>query len=281
MRASSNIGGVRQSLSLQTLCAILFFITALLQVIGADKAIRKSTYAGEGAVRNPNIDHQIDDSLGENDSQQPKGIIPPSSYQPPRKRQSSVVKDGTASSVDNALGTIDPKAPPSIVGHGKSDLSHDSGNKQPEIEEFRDPFSGVGKSLSDWEMEDIIIVVTIKGNIYGENRTTRQRLWHLQSQDLWNVKNHIKKSDDDERAFPEDDIEWVIEPGNGGTLYSYTPDGGLQKVSLSPLMLVGSNFLTDILDRDPSIRSSTSLKTLPIKPMGSRCPDDEKLRSLQ
>ncbi|KAF3926342.1 Endoribonuclease [Arthrobotrys entomopaga] len=232
MRASSTIG-MRRSVSLNIILTFFFVFTALLQVIGAEKVVRRSGYSRE-TVRNTDINQRLDDSLGEQETPPVKGhIIPPSSYQTSDKRRRSVAKEdienagSRAPGVESYLGDV-----PSPVRH--EDASIATVARQPLIihEEPEDtlqpvdPFAGTRKSLADWKLEDYVIAITIKGNIYATNRTTGRKLWTIMTNDLWSVERHKKPDGED---FAQEDFEWIIEPGNGGTLYSHTLGDGLQR----------------------------------------------------
>lgn len=88
------------------------------------------------------------------------------------------------------------------------------------------------RRLQDWEVEDIVLLATVEGSIYAVGRSTGKELWSFHSDrpvvEITYAKDRFK--DYDERAT-EEDILWVVEPSNGGSIYIFVPGegGGVQK----------------------------------------------------
>ncbi|KAK6536104.1 bifunctional endoribonuclease/protein kinase ire1 [Arthrobotrys megalospora] len=235
MKALSTVG-MRRSVSLNIILTFFFVFTALLQVIGAEKVVRKSTYPGNSASRNTDINQQLDGTLAEKETQQAKGhIIPPSSYQASDKRRRSVSKEDIENagsrgpSVESYAGDVPSpiKAEDSLatvvnpIANPPSTLFGQAENSPLPV----DPFYGTSRSLSDWKLEDLYIAITMSGQIQASNRTTGARIWEMVTSDVWKVTRHPRPDGEDNN----DDLDWVIEPGNGGTLYSYSRRDGLRK----------------------------------------------------
>ncbi|KAK6344047.1 bifunctional endoribonuclease/protein kinase ire1 [Orbilia brochopaga] len=226
MRASSTTA-MSRNLPLSVILAFFLVFTALLQVIGAEKVVRKAGYTREPTARETDI-KQLEESIVKKEAPTAKGrIIPPSSYQKSEKRRRSISKEDIANEggrkseqVDSYIGDV-----PSVV---RFEDSLTTVAQQPDVRsgtpQAVDPFYGSRKSLADWQLEDYVIAITIKGNIYATSRTDGHNLWTVMTDDLWSVKRH-----QDSGSPEDDDIDWIIEPGNGGALYSHTLRGGLQR----------------------------------------------------
>ncbi|EPS43329.1 hypothetical protein H072_2682, partial [Dactylellina haptotyla CBS 200.50] len=240
MRALSTIG-MRRSVSLHLILTFFFVFTALLQVIGAEKPVRKPGYTRE-SVRNTDINQQLDDSLGEKETHSAKGhIIPPSSYQTSEKRRRSVSQEDIENggsrgpAVESYLGDVPS---PVRLEDSIATVAQQPPTYQQEEGLQVDPFTGASKSLVDWKLEEYIIAITIKGNITGTNRTTGKKLWTIETGDLWSVERHQNPDvDTNER----EDFDWIIEPGNGGTLYTHTFTEGLQKGAFRSMRYISDN----------------------------------------
>ncbi|KAF3916533.1 Endoribonuclease [Dactylellina cionopaga] len=267
MRASSSIG-MRGSLSLHFILTIFFVFTALLQVIGAEKVVQKSRYPRDSAVRNTDINQQLDDSLGKKETPPVKGhIIPPSSYQASEKRRRSLAKEdienggsrGAAAEsyvpspvkLEDSIATI-AQPPPALSELDQNTVKH------------VDPFYGTIRSLSDYELEDYIIAITIKGAIHGMSRSARKTLWTQPSNELWSVERHRNEGEDE--TPDQDDIDWIIEPGNGGTLYTHTLRDGLQKGAFQSMKYI-SDHSPYQAPNGMSLTGSTSTEIYTINPL--------------
>ncbi|KAK6362877.1 bifunctional endoribonuclease/protein kinase ire1 [Orbilia blumenaviensis] len=243
MRALSTVG-MRRSVSLNFIIALFFCFTALLQVIGAEKVVRKSAYPGNSASRNVDIHKQLDDNLAEKETRQAKGhIIPPSSYQSSDNRRRSVAKEDIENagsrgpSVESYAGDVPSPIKPedslatiaNPIVNPPSTLFEQAENSARPV----DPFTGTTRSLSDWKLEDLYIAISMNGKITASNRTTGIHLWNVTSNNIWNVTRHFEPDDDN-----ENDLDWIIEPGNGGTLYSHSLSNGLQKGALQSMKYI-------------------------------------------
>jgi hypothetical protein len=182
--------------------------------------------------------------LAEKETQQAKGqIIPPSSYQTSDKRRRSLAKEDIENagsrgpSVESYAGDVpSPIKPEDSLATMANPIVNPPSTLFEQVENSPrpvDPFTGTMRSLSDWKLEDLYIAITMNGNITASNRTTGVPLWNVTSSPLWNVTRHVQLDDDN-----DNDLDWIIEPGNGGSLYSHSLTNGLQKVgsilSISP-----------------------------------------------
>ncbi|KAF3912168.1 Endoribonuclease [Orbilia brochopaga] len=226
MRASLTTA-VHRNVPLNVILAFFLVFTALLQVIGAEKVIRKAGYTREPTARETDL-KRLEESIVKKEAPTAKGrIIPPSSYQKSEKRRRSIAKEDIADGGRRKTDQVDSYAGevPSVVRFEDSlttvskPIDVISGTPQ-----AVDPFDGNRKSLADWQLEDYVIAITIKGNIYATSRTDGHNLWTVMTDDLWSVKRH-----QDSESPEDEDVDWIIEPGNGGALYSHTLRGGLQR----------------------------------------------------
>ncbi|KAF3154107.1 bifunctional endoribonuclease/protein kinase ire1 [Orbilia oligospora] len=244
MRALSTVG-MRRSVSLNFILTFFFVFTALLQVIGAEKVVRKSAYPGSSASRNAaEINKQLDETLAEKETQLAKGqIIPPSSYQTSDKRRRSLAKEDIENagsrgpSVESYAGDVpSPIKPEDSLATMANPIVNPPSTLFEQVENSPrpvDPFTGTMRSLSDWKLEDLYIAITMNGNITASNRTTGVPLWNVTSSPLWNVTRHVQLDEDN-----DNDLDWIIEPGNGGSLYSHSLTNGLQKGALQSMKYI-------------------------------------------
>lgn len=123
------------------------------------------------------------------------------------------------------------------------------------------------RSLQDWEVEDFVLLATVDGSIHARDRRTGAARWALEvpsSPMVESIYHRANRSSFD-RAQPEDDFLWIVEPSQDGNLYIYSPgpDAGLQKLGLTVKELVEQ---TPYSGTDPAVtytaRKETTLYTV-------------------
>jgi len=88
------------------------------------------------------------------------------------------------------------------------------------------------RRLQDWEVEDFVLLATVDGSIYARGRNSGKELWKFHSDrpmvDVSYTKDRFKDYDG---MGNEEDIMWIVEPSNGGSIYIFVPGagGGIQK----------------------------------------------------
>ncbi|OJI86847.1 hypothetical protein ASPTUDRAFT_39847 [Aspergillus tubingensis CBS 134.48] len=123
------------------------------------------------------------------------------------------------------------------------------------------------RSLQDWEVEDFVLLATVDGSIHARDRKTGAARWALEvpSSPMVESLYHRANRSSFDRAQPEDDFIWIVEPSQGGSLYIYSsgPEAGLQKLGLTVKELVDE---TPYSGTDPAVtytaRKETTLYTI-------------------
>lgn len=92
------------------------------------------------------------------------------------------------------------------------------------------------RSLADWELTNILLVSDIDGNLHGVERNSGAVVWTLPlDEPLVQVsKNENSKA----QNSAENNLLWLVEPFNDGSLYYFTPQFGLNKLPTSIKNLV-------------------------------------------
>lgn len=84
----------------------------------------------------------------------------------------------------------------------------------------------VARSLEDWEVEDFVLLATVDGDLYANDRKTLKERWHLEvDQPMVETKHHRTNTsilDDD--YSPIDHYIWAVEPTRDGGLFLWMPD---------------------------------------------------------
>ncbi|ANB15706.1 bifunctional endoribonuclease/protein kinase IRE1 [Sugiyamaella lignohabitans] len=116
---------------------------------------------------------------------------------------------------------------------GSNALVADGGNSGSTGEERADALQ-VRRSLSKWELTDILLISTIDGSLHARDRKTGHELWSIPGSGPL-----VKVSTSDSTLIDEDkDITWIVEPLGDGTLYYFLPSTGLQRLSVNIKTLV-------------------------------------------
>lgn len=101
------------------------------------------------------------------------------------------------------------------------------------------------RSLEDWEVEDFVLLATVDGKLHARDRKTGKEKWELSyERPMVETKYHRRNRsevEEDYESAPIDDIIWVVEPSQDGSLYIYRPGGphaGLVNTGLTMKTLV-------------------------------------------
>lgn len=101
------------------------------------------------------------------------------------------------------------------------------------------------RNLADWEVEDFVLLATVDGDLYANDRKTGKELWHLEVDQpmVETIHHRYNKSVKDVDYSPVDHYIWAVEPSQDGSLYIWMPDseagpGGLTRTSFTMKTLV-------------------------------------------
>ncbi|ENH66660.1 Serine/threonine-protein kinase/endoribonuclease IRE1 [Fusarium oxysporum f. sp. cubense race 1] len=78
----------------------------------------------------------------------------------------------------------------------------------------------------DWEVEDFVLLATVDGDLYANDRRTGKERWHLEvDHPMVETKHHrSEKSILDENYLQVDHYVWAVEPNRDGGIYLWAPD---------------------------------------------------------
>ncbi|KAF9770493.1 hypothetical protein IL306_011969 [Fusarium sp. DS 682] len=84
----------------------------------------------------------------------------------------------------------------------------------------------IARSLKDWEVEDFVLLATVDGDLYANDRRTGKERWHLEvDHPMVETKHHrSQKSILDENYHQVDHYIWAVEPNRDGGIYLWAPD---------------------------------------------------------
>ncbi|KAH7134021.1 hypothetical protein EDB81DRAFT_89502 [Dactylonectria macrodidyma] len=88
------------------------------------------------------------------------------------------------------------------------------------------------RSLKDWEVEDFVLMATVDGDLYANDRRTGKERWHLEvDQPMVETKHHrFNESILDEDYQSIDHYIWAVEPNRDGAIYVWIPDSNARLV---------------------------------------------------
>jgi serine/threonine-protein kinase/endoribonuclease IRE1 len=116
----------------------------------------------------------------------------------------------------------------------------------------------IARSLEDWEVEDFVLLATIDGKLYAQDRKTGKPRWVVEAVDSVVNSTHYYQNqssiEDDYNPIIIDDYIWAIEPTHDGSLYIYRkngPSGNLVNTGLTMKKLVEE--LSPYSDADPAV----------------------------
>lgn len=94
------------------------------------------------------------------------------------------------------------------------------------------------RSIEDCELQDLLLISDINGNLHGLERGTGSLLWTLPiDEPLVKVQSN-NSSENQTSAKSQTNILWFVEPYDDGTLFYFTPMYGLNKLPTSIKTLV-------------------------------------------
>ncbi|KAK5659239.1 hypothetical protein OQA88_1331 [Cercophora sp. LCS_1] len=96
----------------------------------------------------------------------------------------------------------------------------------------------IARRLEDWEVEDYVLLATVNGDLYANDRTTGHERWHYKADRPMVETTHFRtnKSELEEDFDPIDHYIWIVEPTRDGELYLWDPSNpgaGLTKTGLT------------------------------------------------
>ncbi|KAK3320130.1 hypothetical protein B0T19DRAFT_433919 [Cercophora scortea] len=143
----------------------------------------------------------------------------------PHSRSDSILAPDDASADALALD-LSVRAPPSL---GLSTYPGGGGFSQQ-----------IARSLEDWEVEDIVLLATVDGDLYASDRRTGEERWHYKAAQPMVETRHFRTHHSvlDEDYSEIDHYIWVVEPTRDGELYLWRPSGGLVKMPWTMKMVV-------------------------------------------
>lgn len=137
-----------------------------------------------------------------------------------RKNSVSVNNDKSIKNDVSAIATLAPTvssavaAPPSR----RSNISS-AGLASPQI----------ARSLDDWEVEDFVLLATIDGKLYAQDRRTGRKRWSLEAKNPVVTSTHYRQNQSSiNKNYDQmviDEYIWAIEPTHDGSLYIYRRNG--------------------------------------------------------
>ena len=88
------------------------------------------------------------------------------------------------------------------------------------------------RSLQDWQVEDIMLLATVDGELHGRDRRTGAHKWALGVVNLEMVEtiNHRENKTNDNSGRTHDDPMFIVEPCLDGSIYVISPGYGLQRL---------------------------------------------------
>ncbi|QDS72669.1 hypothetical protein FKW77_002850 [Venturia effusa] len=92
------------------------------------------------------------------------------------------------------------------------------------------------RRLQDWEVENFVLMATVDGSIYARDRNTGKELWKFHSEDpMVQTKYNRDPASDHDGEDTNDDFMWIVEPSDGGILYTIIPglNTGIQKLPMT------------------------------------------------
>ncbi|KAI1622261.1 endoplasmic reticulum to nucleus signaling IRE [Exophiala viscosa] len=117
--------------------------------------------------------------------------------------------------------------------------------------------------LQDWEVENIVLLATIDGNIHALDRTSGKERWSLgipNSPMVETIHHKLNRSDLEDCSQIEDDYMFIVEPSKDGNLYIQHRDPriGLQRLKVTVRSLAES---TPQFVDDPPLVTISSQET--------------------
>lgn len=95
------------------------------------------------------------------------------------------------------------------------------------------------RSVDDFDLLDLVILSTLDGTLQARNRVTGNVLWTLEGSELVEIsirdgltshKTSSRPQHHSSEQDPKNAFQWLAEPNGFGSLYFFTPEGGLERV---------------------------------------------------
>lgn len=81
------------------------------------------------------------------------------------------------------------------------------------------------RNLEDWEVEDFVLLATVDGDLYANDRNTGKERWHLEVDlPMVETKHYRNNNSADQDYNPVDHYLWVVEPNSNGGIFIWRPD---------------------------------------------------------
>ncbi|KAG5995678.1 hypothetical protein E4U54_002807 [Claviceps lovelessii] len=124
------------------------------------------------------------------------------------------VPDDASAPAPSALASSAVRAPSTLRQWPDSHLAYGSASPQH------------ARSLEDWEVEDFVLLATVDGDLFANDRRTGITRWHLNIDQPMVESIHHRASTSvlDEDYLPVDHYIWAIEPTRDGGVYIWTPE---------------------------------------------------------
>lgn len=111
------------------------------------------------------------------------------------------------------------------------------------------------RSLEDWKVEDFVLLATVDGDLFANDRKTGKELWHLQvDQHMVETIHHRANSSVLEDDYsPVDHYIWAIEPNRDGGVYVWVPEPGARPRATGFTMKELVEVLSPYAGREPDV----------------------------
>ncbi|KAG5925677.1 hypothetical protein E4U42_004051 [Claviceps africana] len=125
-----------------------------------------------------------------------------------------LVPDDASALATSALASSAVRAPDTLRQWPGNYLAHGSAPPQ------------IARSLEDWEVEDFVLLATVDGDLFANDRRTGINRWHLNIDQPMVETIHHRASTSvlDDDYLPVDHYIWAIEPNRDGGVYIWTPE---------------------------------------------------------
>ena len=121
----------------------------------------------------------------------------------------------------------------------------------------------IARSLEDWEVDDFVLLATVDGHLYANDRKTGKERWHVEVDHPMVETNHYRGNSSilDDDYSPVDHYIWAVEPNRDGGLFVWIPDSdaGLVRTGFTMKRLVEE--LAPYADEEPPVVYTGDKKT--------------------
>ncbi|KAG5989885.1 hypothetical protein E4U52_005145 [Claviceps spartinae] len=132
----------------------------------------------------------------------------------PSNQYIPIIPDDASALATSALASLAVRAPSPLRQWPDSHLA--DGPVSPQT----------ARSLEDWEVEDFVLLATVDGDLFANDRKTGTTRWHLNIDQpmVESIHHRASTSVVDEDYRPVDHFIWAIEPTRDGGIYIWTPE---------------------------------------------------------